>query len=500
MKNILLTLIVFGIVGCATVTYDSQILEPNASQQTNSYIGFGPFRELLETYSINSEHVFVDPVIPLNHLETFQKCYGPIPSDEKKLAFVNATIAFTVNGHGCEGGLFTNKGLHLNAGSLAGVVGKAFIPYQTLYRGSTTFEPSLGVTINDGATLDLHVDDDERKMTSVFLTARARSKVAKYQNQQEIKQTLKINSLPSDVLKFFNDYPNQYYYAAPNIPEKKELTFRKCSFMKSSEKLYVLFDNTFFGTGSCIGAGFTDSGVYFTNPGEANFPGTFFLSYDQILLSDFTPYIGKRFDEVFIYPGLSYYVFEDTPKNFLSMLKGLRGEEMISNDDAMKFVSNYKAIPSYKSYENTQIQPKKVSKPKPQKKKESTGGSSWGNVGWALLGLVVAKAIYEELDDGYSTPNYPSSKGKTSSEYGEALLQRQRKINNQRLKQKQQTELLTSLFAAKSYDWDGFYDAYGNFVYRCRVVAGSGSASGQFAENYHCADKIKDDDRWPSIY
>lgn len=42
------------------------------------------------------------------------------------------------------------------------------------------------------------------------------------------------------------------------------------------------------------------------------------------------------------------------------------------------------------------------------------------------------------------------------------------------------------------YAWDGFYDAYGNFVYRCREVE-----SGKFAENYNCKG-YKNDNTWPS--
>ena len=46
-----------------------------------------------------------------------------------------------------------------------------------------------------------------------------------------------------------------------------------------------------------------------------------------------------------------------------------------------------------------------------------------------------------------------------------------------------------------TYDWDGFYDQYGNWVYRCRTIE-----NGQFAADYNCSSKRKDDDRWPSTY
>ncbi len=44
-----------------------------------------------------------------------------------------------------------------------------------------------------------------------------------------------------------------------------------------------------------------------------------------------------------------------------------------------------------------------------------------------------------------------------------------------------------------TYDWDGFYDEYGNWTYRCRTIE-----NGRFAEDYNCIGEIKDDDRWPT--
>lgn len=48
-------------------------------------------------------------------------------------------------------------------------------------------------------------------------------------------------------------------------------------------------------------------------------------------------------------------------------------------------------------------------------------------------------------------------------------------------------------FETYTYDWDGFYDQYGNWTYRCRTIQ-----TGRFAENYNCSGKFKDDDRWPT--
>lgn len=55
------------------------------------------------------------------------------------------------------------------------------------------------------------------------------------------------------------------------------------------------------------------------------------------------------------------------------------------------------------------------------------------------------------------------------------------------------SDSLSNSYQTYTYDWDGFYDAYGNWVYRCRTIE-----NGRFAEDYHCIGEVKDDDRWPS--
>ncbi len=55
------------------------------------------------------------------------------------------------------------------------------------------------------------------------------------------------------------------------------------------------------------------------------------------------------------------------------------------------------------------------------------------------------------------------------------------------------SDSLSNTYQTYTYDWDGFYDPYNNWTYRCRTIE-----NGRFAEDYHCIDKIKDDDRWPT--
>jgi hypothetical protein len=483
MKKLLALLL---LTGCVSVSYDSTILPPGSSVESKSEVGFGPYKSLLESYSINSEHVYVTPFIPLNHQAKFRECYGLLPEDEEIYAFINETISFGIDGYGCNGGVFTSKGLHVNAGSLADYIGKAFIPYSTLYSSNTSFVANLSMNINEKASLDLHVDDSVKKMRDVFVTARNRSKLSQYKNEVILKDEIKIKELPDSVLTFFNDFQNTNFYSKPNIPEYKESTFRKCSYMKNDEDIYILFDNTFFGGSSCIGFAFTSSGIYFTNPAESRYPGAYFLSYDHLLLSEFSPYIKKGtwnqgWNEVYVAPGISFYVFEMIPEDFLTILRALRGEEDITNDEALEFLATYERIPATIVAQNKV----KTSKPannisservKPNKAKKE--GVDWGKVGWALLGLAVAKAIYEEIDDGpsYSSSNdYSYSRNESSTEYGQRLLERQQKINSQRQRQNQALETFEALANSNIRSKGDTSTAYlkESSIYTCTYVIGS---------------------------
>jgi hypothetical protein len=55
------------------------------------------------------------------------------------------------------------------------------------------------------------------------------------------------------------------------------------------------------------------------------------------------------------------------------------------------------------------------------------------------------------------------------------------------------TSKTTSSATDYDWDWDQFYNQYGDLIWRCRGVQ-----SGQFAEDYHCAADYKSDTRWPS--
>ena len=68
-------------------------------------------------------------------------------------------------------------------------------------------------------------------------------------------------------------------------------------------------------------------------------------------LYKFSPYIKKGswnqgWNEVYVAPGISFYVFEMIPEDFLTILRALRGEEDITNDEALEFLASYEKIPA----------------------------------------------------------------------------------------------------------------------------------------------------------
>ena len=87
-------------------------------------------------------------------------------------------------------------------------------------------------------------------------------------------------------------------------------------------------------------------------------------------------------------------------------------------------------------------------------------GLDGGSTALAILGVVAAAAIIDAAADssGGGTPYTPSGARESDSDW----------------------------------DWDAFYDSYGNLQWRCR-----GIDTGQFAPDSKCLYDAKIDDRWP---
>ena len=465
MKKLLALLLLFGIVGCTTVTYDSNILPPSASSTSYSKIGYGPFEDLIDTLAEKYQTVHVTPFIPLNQKKAFRRCY-PLSQAEEIYAIVNTSIAFNVNNAGCNGFVFTQKGVHSNPTSLSLVQGQSFFPYSTLYSYSTRYiQDQQGLMINQGH-IDAEVDMDDKDLYNVFVTARNRSKLKQYQDFNPPSKDLKIKQIPQEIISLLELSGMDGLYTQENIPDKKESTFRKCSGISNQTELLMYLDGTFFGSGGCAGMGFLNDGIIIHNGWIANYPGTYFFAYDYLFNSDFVPYI----------KGIDLYVEKNIAFDFsgvnlngspveyaeylLQMFKGFKGQIEISNEDALRLASKINPLPnapviSYASSQPKQVAKKQVSqKAKPQKKEEGMG--FFGKLVVAAIGIYIASEIIDELSDdssssssSYKAPKPSPSSGRYDNsgweEVAQDLLDRQSRVSNQRAKQQRKYELVNTL-------------------------------------------------------
>ena len=465
MKKLLALLLLFGIVGCTTVTYDSNILPPSASSTSYSQIGFGPFEDLMGTLAGKYQAVHVTPFIPLNQKKAFRRCY-PLSQTEEIYAIVNTSITLNTNNSGCVGFVFTDKGVHSNPASLSLVQGQSFFPYSTLYSYSTKYiQDQQGLMINQGH-VDAEVDMDDKDLYNVFVTARNRSKLNEYKYYKPPSKDLKIKQIPKEILSLLELSGMDGLYTQDNIPEIKESSFRKCTGISSQSEILMYLDGTFFGSGGCAGMGFLSDGIVIHNGWIANYPGTYYFAYDFLVGSDFIPYI----------KGIDLYIEKNIAFDFsgvnlngssveyaeylLQMFKGFKGQVEISNEDALRLASQINPLPnapviSYASSKSNQSNIKKAAqKPKPQKKEE--GMSLLGKIFVAAIGIYIASEIIDELNDdsSSSSSSYKAPKPSTSSgrydnsgweEVAQDLLDRQSRVSNQRAKQQRKYELVNTL-------------------------------------------------------
>lgn len=517
IKKLQLTLLLFLVGSCTTVTYDNNILPPSASTSSYSSVGFGPFEELMETLAEKYSVVHITPFIPVNQIKNFRRCY-PLPKDEEIYAIVSTAVTFDDNNLGCRAFVFTSKGVHSNPTALSNVQGQTFFPYSTLYSSSTRYiSDSLGLNINQGF-IEVEIDMDDKDLYNVFVSARSRSKLKQYQDYSPPSKDLKIRQIPEEILSLLELSGMDGLYTQDNIPEYKETTFRKCSGLDANTELLMYLDGTFFGSGGCAGMGFLNDGIIIHNGWIANYPGTYFFAYDYLFNSDFVPYI-KDVD-LFIEKNIAFDFsgvnLNGSPVEYaeylVQMFKGFKGQIDISNEDALLLASRINPLPNAPviSYSNPQPTKSKKVTQKPQARKKEEGMGFFGKLVVAAIGIYIASEIIDELDDDSSSSSSSYSPQRPSSPYtsrysdsnwediAQDMLDRQARISEKRAKEQRKSELLrtiTDTLVGYTYDWDGFYDANYNWVYRCRTIE-----NGRFAENYHCAGKIKDDDRWPTMF
>lgn len=366
LTTLLLTLLV--LVGCATpVTYDRYILQPSESANSSSPIGFGPFKEALESLSQSykigqiEQHVHITPTIPLTKEKAFRDCYKELPDDEPIFALIDSSLSMSNSGKGCTGFVFTSKGIHSNPGSFAEKSGKSFIPYSTLYSSNTYFSAkSFGVNINDNVQLHKPVNMEENQLLSVMLSARK----ARYSSKtfEFTDAELQLSNIPEDLLTFSEQYKNEGIFISKEIPSNKESSFRACSNLDKSIEIFVLIDATFFGGGNCVGMAFLETGIIINNSWLSMYPGTYFLSYDYLLNSDFVPYLcdvnncsngandafGLYLDKNFSFDisGMGGD-FMETGSELVEMFKQLKNTDSVSNEEAILIANTFKKLPIY---------------------------------------------------------------------------------------------------------------------------------------------------------
>ena len=168
--------ILFSLIlsSCASVQYTDTIQEPSSSINSVSPIGFGPFYNLLESFS-KERHVYLTPYIPASYEKKFRDCHGSILQSEEIYAFINED-AFA---SGCHGIVFTSKGIHSNAVFIGT---KFFIPYSKLYSRETNFDTAFNAITVNSTHMYFHPDLDENKVYSLFREARRRPTNPKYQS------------------------------------------------------------------------------------------------------------------------------------------------------------------------------------------------------------------------------------------------------------------------------------------------------------------------------
>ena len=369
-RTLTISILLLVLGGCATpVTYDRYILQPSDSTNSYSSVGFGPFKEALESLSQSykmgqtEQHVHITPTIPLTKEKAFRDCYASLPDDEPIFALIDSSLSMSISGKGCNGFVFTSKGIHSNPGSFAEKSGKSFVPYSTLYSSSTYFSAErFGVNINDNVQLHKPVDMEENQLLSVIYKARTKSKYTSSEPFELPSAELQLSKLPEDLLVFSDTSKKSGIYILDSIPLNKENSFRACSSLDESINIYVLIDATFFGGGSCTGMAFLDTGLIVSNSWMSVYPGTYFLSYDYLLNSDFIPYlcdvdncsngVNDAFG-LFLDKNFSFNVsgmsgdFMKTGYELVEMFKALKKVDSLTNDEAILIASTYKKLPIY---------------------------------------------------------------------------------------------------------------------------------------------------------
>jgi len=294
MKNTLaLVLMVFGIVGCASVPKEPFVYDENLE----SLRGFHYYEDALKDDFITLDKLFLD----LDKADKFKECMGLDISTDIHVQIVTASWVPT----GCTGIAFSEFGIFVNnvvdgKGQNKNMPRRNYISYEELLSNNTTFniinEFELKILINNGSRKVLLASgvfgNFATRMKKIFLEGRDEHR---YNPRKYTKTVYQGNkTIPKKFFELIDESNSDLLNVFPNIPQRKEDSFRKCNKIDESEKFIAYIDLTEFSRNGCEGIAFTNTGFYIKPSkwsegrglGEG---GRFFFSYYDYMMYEFTP-------------------------------------------------------------------------------------------------------------------------------------------------------------------------------------------------------------------
>jgi hypothetical protein len=326
MKHTLaLVLMVFGLVGCASTSFIQT--EPFEYQKDPDgmkgfhYYGYGPTgTRNLESFDKFKNCMGLGLYTPLYAIHSFGTskdmwCFGVSFSDF---------------------GIFINNKSPRRDGSIP-ETSRAFVSYKDLLSPLTSFRTIkshvLEININGGNEKFFIITDSDYSFEGPGLLTKFENGKEEFKyNPRDYEESKQFNSMKPMALSkdFFNLIEESgltILSIAPNIPSRKEKSFRECNSIPDSEKILAYFDFTFFVRTGCEGVAFTNKGFY-VKPGKwaamdchskiSGGRGRYYYSYQEYMLLEFKT---RRCGEVEIAPGA--YVDTRLEKLFAVLKNGV---------------------------------------------------------------------------------------------------------------------------------------------------------------------------------
>ena len=323
---------VFGIVGCASVTKEPFIYDENLE----SLRGFHYYEDALKDNSILNDKLFLN----LDKADKFKECMGLDVFTDIYVQLVTASwIA-----NGCTGIAFSEFGIFINnavdgKGQNKNMARRNYISYEELLSNNTTFnivnDYELKILINNGSRKILLAsaprsisgvyENFASGMKKIFLQGREEHR---YNPRKYTKVVYQGNkTIPTKFFKLIEESGSDLLNVFPNIPQRKEDNFRKCNKIADAEKFLAYIDLTLFARNGCEGIAFTNTGFYIKPSqwsegrmlGEG---GRFFFSYYDYMMYEFTPTstnLGRRSIAPSIFINTEYTKIFDVMRDGVSL-------------------------------------------------------------------------------------------------------------------------------------------------------------------------------------